>query len=207
MKVPFFRLELSPAAKKSVRDSLDSGWLTTGPKARQFENRIKRLTGARHAVAVSSCTAGLHLVLKALGIGPGDEVIISPFTMAATVESIIYCGARPVFADIDPIALTIDPDKIKKQIGRKTKAIIAVDIAGQPCNYRRLNAICRKNRLHLIADAAHSLGGSYYGKPVGSLANASVFSFYPTKTITAGEGGMVVTRSKKLADKGQGQPL
>jgi dTDP-4-amino-4,6-dideoxygalactose transaminase len=201
LKVPFFRLKLSQAEIKSVTDTLNSGWVTTGPKTRQFENRIKKIAGTKYAAAVSSCTAGMHLTLKALDIGPGDEVITTPYTMAATIEPVIYCGAKPVFADIDPMTLTIDPDNIEKQISRKTKAIIAVDIAGNPCDYRRLRAICRKYKLRLIADAAHSLGALYYGKPSGTLADASVLSFYPTKTITAGEGGMVVTNSKRLAEK------
>ncbi|MCX6826384.1 MAG: DegT/DnrJ/EryC1/StrS family aminotransferase, partial [candidate division Zixibacteria bacterium] len=143
----------------------------------------------------------LHLVLKGLKIGKGDEVITTPFTMAATIEAILYTGARPVLIDIDPVTLNINSALIEKYISRKTKAIIAVDIAGWPCDYDNLRRIAQKCKLHLVEDAAHSLGAYYQGKPIGSIAEATVFSFYSTKNITTGEGGMVVTNSKSLADE------
>ena len=201
MKVPFFRLNITGREKKEVADALSSGWITSGPKVRALEEGICSLTGARYAVAVSSGTAGLHLALAALGIGAGDQVITTPYTMIATVEAILYTGAMPVLVDIDSATLNIDPAMIESKITRKTKAIVAVDIAGCPCDYGRLRAIARKHRLALIADAAHSLGADYRGRPVGTLADATVFSFYSTKNLTTGEGGMVVTGRKRLADE------
>jgi len=200
VKVPFFRLKLGASEKRQVAEVLSSGWVTSGPKVRAFEDGICSLTGARHAVAVSSGTAGLHLALEALGIGAGDQVITTPYTMIATLEAVLYTGAEPVLVDIDADSLNLDPALIEAKITRKTKAILAVDIAGRPCDYRRLRAIARKHQLALVADAAHSLGAEDRGRPVGTLADATVFSFYSTKNITAGEGGMVVTNRKGLAE-------
>ena len=201
MKVPFFRLKLSSVEEREVMKVLRSGWVTTGPAVREFEDRVKKISGARYAVAVSSCTAGLHLALEALDIGPDDEVITTPFTMAATIEAILYCGATPIFADIDPITLNIDPNQIENKISSKTRAIIPVDIAGLPCDYDRLKKLARKDNLFIIEDAAHSLGAEFRGNPVGSLVDMTAFSFYSTKNITTGEGGMVVTNQKRIADK------
>lgn len=201
MKVPFFRLKFGPAERKSVSDVLKSGWVTTGPGVREFERKVCILTGAKYAAAVSSGTAGLFLALKALSVGKGDEVITTAFTMVATVEAILHTGAKPVLADIDPVTLNIDSDSIKKKITKKTKAIIAVDIAGCPSDYKNLRKLAKDNNLYLIDDAAHSIGGKYKNKPIGSVADFSVFSFYPTKNITSGEGGMVVSNSKKIVDK------
>jgi dTDP-4-amino-4,6-dideoxygalactose transaminase len=200
MKVPFFRLKFTSSERKAVLEVLNSGWVTSGPRIKEFEKKVSGIAGAKYAVAVSSGTAGLHLALKAIGIGKGDEVISSPFTMAATIEAILYTGAKPVLADIDPVTLNIDPDGIENKISSRTKAILPVDIAGWPCAYDRIRKIARKHRLHLVEDAAHALGASYRHKPIGSLADATVFSFYSTKNITTGEGGMVVTDSKRLAD-------
>ncbi|SYZ74196.1 conserved hypothetical protein [Candidatus Zixiibacteriota bacterium] len=201
MEVPFFRLRLTSAEKKEVLDVVNSGWVTTGPKARQFEAAISEITGVRYAVAVSSATAGLHLALATLDIGTGDEVITTPYTMAATVEAIIYTGARPIFVDIDPETLNIDAGKIEARISRKTKAIIPVDIAGWPCDYDHLQRISRRNKIPLVQDAAHSFGAAYRNRPVGTHADLTVFSFYSTKNITTGEGGMVVSDKKVLADR------
>ena len=201
MKVPFFRLKFGPAEKKAVRDVIASGWLTTGPRVREFERRISQFTGAKYAAAVSSGTAGLHLSLKGVGIGPGDEVITTPMTMAATVEAILYCGAKPVLADIDPVSLNIDPGAVEKKITSKTKAVVAVDMAGVPCEYHALKEIAGKYGISLIEDAAHALGGEYRKKRIGTIADATVFSFYPTKNITTGEGGIVTTNSGRLAGK------
>ncbi len=201
MKVPFFRLKLGPAEKSSVSEVIKSGWVTTGPRVREFEQRICKLTETRYAAAVSSGTAGLFLALKALSIGKGDEVITTSFTMVATIEAILHTGAKPVLADIDPATLNIDFQSVKKKITKKTKAIITVDIAGWPCEYRALKKLARENNLYLIDDAAHALGSRYRNKPVGSIADLSVFSFYPTKNITSGEGGMVVSNSKRVIEK------
>jgi len=201
LKIPFFRLAFSKEEKKEVREVLESGWVTSGPKVRLLEKQVLKITGARYAAALASGTAGLHLALESLGVGSGDEVITTPFTMAATVEAIMYAGAKPVLADIDPVSLNIDPARIEKKISKKTKAIIAVDMAGCACDYQSLKRLARKHRLYLITDAAHSFGGAYNGRPVGSMADATVFSFYSTKNITTGEGGMVVTDRKKLIDR------
>ena len=201
MKVPFFRLKLTANEREAVSDTVESGWLSTGLKVKQFEKKICKYTGAKYAAAVSSGTAGLHLVLKSIGVKPGDEIITTPLTMVATVEAILYCGAKPILVDVDPVTLNIDPHKIENKINRKTRAIVTVDMAGHPCDYKALRNIARRHKLKLVADAAHSLGGMYCGKNVGTLADATVFSFYPTKNITTGEGGMVVTGYKRLADK------
>lgn len=201
MRVPFFRLSFGDAEKKEVLEVLETGWVTSGPKVRQLEERIKKITGAHHAAAVSSGTAGLHLVLETLKLRIADEIITTPYTMAATAEAILYAGARPVFADIDPNTLNIDPVFVEKKINKKTKAIICVDIAGCPCDYQRLKGLARSHNLFLLDDAAHALGAKYRGKSLGSIANATVFSFYSTKNITTGEGGMVVSASKRLIEK------
>lgn len=187
--------------KKAIRDVIDSGWVTTGPKVREFERKFAKFTGAKYATAVSSGTAGLHLSLKALRVGPGDEVVTTPMTMAATVEAILYCGAKPVFADIGPATLNIDPHEVEKRITGKTKAIITVDMAGMPCDYQDLKRVSRKYGIKLIEDAAHALGGEYRNKRIGTIADCTVFSFYPTKNITTGEGGMVTTGNKRISEK------
>lgn len=201
MRVPFFRLKFGPSEKKAVRDVVDSGWVTTGPKVREFEWNFAKFTGAKYAAAVASGTAGLHLSLKALGVGPGDEVVTTPMTMAATVEAVLYCGAKPILADIDPTTLNIDPHEVEKRLTKKTKAIITVDMAGVPCDYQALKKISRKYGIKLIEDAAHALGGEYRNKCIGTIADCTVFSFYPTKNITTGEGGMVTTGNKRTSEK------
>jgi len=201
LRVPFFRLTIGDDERREVLKVLDSGWVTSGPAVRAFENRMRLLVHSKYAIAVSSATAGLHLALEASGIGPGDEVITSPFTMAATVEAILYTGATPIFADIDSLTLNIDVNEVERKISSRTRAIIPVDIAGLPCEYSALRRIARKSKLLLIEDAAHSFGATYKGVPIGSLTDATVFSFYSTKNITTGEGGMVITDSKKLADR------
>jgi dTDP-4-amino-4,6-dideoxygalactose transaminase len=201
MRIPFFRLKLTEAEMEAVRDVLKSGWVTTGPKTAEFEKKIKNIVKAKYAIAVSSATAGLHLALAARGIGPGDEVITTPFTMAATIEAILYTGARPILADVEPRTLNIDPARIRARISSRTRAVIPVDIAGWPCDYGALKSIARKHRLLLLEDAAHSLGAIYKGKPIGSVSDVTVFSFYSTKNITTGEGGMAVTDNKRLGDR------
>ncbi|MCH9032069.1 MAG: DegT/DnrJ/EryC1/StrS family aminotransferase [candidate division Zixibacteria bacterium] len=201
VRVPLFNLTLGREEKKAVQETLNSGWLTSGPRCAEFERLIVQKTGAPYAVALSSATAGLHLSLVALDIGRGDEVIVPSYTFAATVSSIIMTGATPVFCDIDSSTLNLDPVKVDKAVTRKTRAIISVDIAGRPCDYRALVRICKKYRLKLVCDAAHSLGASYNKKPIGSFGDATVFSFYATKNVTTGEGGMVVTSRKALAER------
>jgi perosamine synthetase len=199
--LPYGRQCIDAADVAAVAEVLLSDWLTTGPKVAEFEAAVAGLAGAKHGVAVSSGTAALHGVMHALGIGPGDEVIVPPMTFAATANCVLYQGARPVFADVDPDTLLLDPEAVRAKLTPRTKAIVAVDYAGQPCDYERLGAIARSVGAALAADACHSLGAACLGRPVGSLADLSVFSFHPVKHITTGEGGMVVTNDAGLADR------
>jgi perosamine synthetase len=178
---------------------LRSGTLSLGPEILKFEKAFARYTGRRHALAVSSGTVGLHLITRALGLGPGDEVITPPYSFAASVNCILYQGAKPVFADIDPKTLNIDPKQIEAKITPRTRAILAVDVFGLPADYRRLQAICKKHKLILIEDSCEALGARFQGRMAGSFGIASVFGFYPNKQITTGEGGMVLTDDDRLA--------
>ncbi|MFH2036393.1 MAG: DegT/DnrJ/EryC1/StrS family aminotransferase [Candidatus Zixiibacteriota bacterium] len=201
MKVPFFRLKISDEEIDEVNQVLRAGWVTTGPKVKELEQLIVAYTGAKYACAVSSATAGLHLVLEALDLSFDNEIITTPYTMAATIESIIYTGAKPVLVDIDPGTLNINPAKIAEAVSSDTRAIMAVDIAGFPADYDTIRKIADRHNLTILSDAAHSLGALQRGKKVGTLADATVFSFYSTKNITTGEGGMVVSDNKGLIDK------
>jgi perosamine synthetase len=185
---------------QAVIEVLRSDWLTTGPKVTEFEKLVAEYVGARYAVAVSSGTAALHCAMYAAGVGPGDEVIAPPMTFAATTNAVIYQGGIPVFADVDPDTLLLDPVKVEEKISNRTKAIIAVDYTGHPCNYDALKRIADRHGIFIVADACHSLGAEYKGKKVGSLADITVFSFHPVKHITTGEGGMVVTNDTALAN-------
>lgn len=186
--------------KQEILDVLESGWLTTGPRTKLFEHKFAEYIGAKHAVAVNSCTAALHLSLLSCGVTVGDEVITSPFTFAATGNTIVHCGARPVFADIDPVTCNIDPEKIEKHITSRTKALIVVHYAGQPCDMDRIQEITKRHGLKLIEDAAHAVGTEYHGVKVGTFGDTACFSFYPTKTMTTGEGGMITTNDDSIAD-------
>lgn len=180
---------------------LKSDWLTQGPKVEEFEKALAKYCGAEYGVAVSSGTTALHLAYLAAGIGPGDEVIITPLTFAATANAIVFCGGKPVFADIEEDSLNIDPKEIEKKITKKTKAIAIVDFAGQPCQLDEIKKIAKKHNLLLIEDACHSLGAEYKGKKIGGLADLTVFSFHPVKAITTGEGGMILTNNKNFYQK------
>jgi len=183
----------------AVIDVLRSDWLTTGPKIPEFEQAFAALTGSLEAVAVSSGTAALHAAMHAINIKPGDEVIVPAITFAATANSVVFQGGHPIFVDVHPDTLLIDPEQITKHISTKTKAIIAVDYTGQPCDYDTLRGLADRYNVKLIADACHSLGGSYKERPVGQLADLSTFSFHPVKHITTGEGGMITTNDAELA--------
>ncbi len=183
---------------QSVVDVLKSDYLTCGPKIREAEEKLCRLTGAKHAVLVSNGTAALHATMYASHIGPGDEVITTPITFAASANCALYCGAKPVFADIDPETYNIDPDSIEKCITDKSKAIVAVDFTGQAMDIDRIRDLCHKHHLMLIEDAAHSLGTKYKDKFVGSLADMTTFSFHPVKNCTSGEGGAITTNDDEL---------
>lgn len=185
----------------AVVRALHSDWLTTGPAVERFEADVCAFTGIGHAVAVCNGTAALHTAAHALGIGPGDEVVVTPMTFAASANCVLYCGATPVFADVDPETLLLDPAVTEAVITPRTRAIIAVDYAGQPCDWGALRALADRHRLALVADACHSIGGMDKGRRVGTLADVTVFSFHPVKHVTTGEGGMCVTGDANLAQR------
>jgi dTDP-4-amino-4,6-dideoxygalactose transaminase len=191
--LPFARPHLGAEEEQAVIEVLRSGWLGTGPRTRRFEERFAVFVGSAHAVAVGSCTAGLHLVLRALGVGAGDQVVTSPLTFAATANAILQVGAIPVFADVLPRRLTLDPAAVRGVLNRRVRAIVAVHLAGWPCDMDGLNALAAAAGVPVIEDASHALGATYRGRAAGVLGEAAVFSFYATKNITTGEGGMITT--------------
>jgi len=197
--LPYGRQDIDDADIAAVVEVLRSDWLTTGPKVGEFEVAFAAAVGAKEAVAVSNGTAALHAAMFALGIGAGDEVIVPPMTFAASANCVLYQGGTPVFADVLPDSLLIDPDQVVAKITPRTKAIIAVDYAGQPCHYAELRALANQHRLPLVADACHAIGGSYHKKPVGTLADLSTFSLHPVKHITTGEGGVITTDDPEFA--------
>ena len=197
--LPYGRQWVDEADIQAIVEVLRSDWLTTGPKVAEFEQAFAECVGAREAVAVSNGTAALHAAMYAVGIGPGDEVIVPPMTFAASANCVVFQSGTPVFADVDPDMLLLDPAQVEAKIAPCTKAIIAVDYTGQACDYDTLRAIADRHGLTLVADACHALGGSYKGRPVGSLADLNVFSFHPVKHITTGEGGMITTDVPELA--------
>jgi perosamine synthetase len=199
MMLPYGRQWLDEDDIAAVVEVLRSDWLTTGPKVAEFEQAFAHFVGTREAVVVSSGTAALHAAMYAIGIGSGDEVIVPAMTFAASANCVVYQGGMPVFADVEPDTLLLDPAQVEAKITSRTKAIIAVDYAGQPCDYDALRPIADRHGLKLVADACHALGGSYKGRPVGSLADLSIFSFHPVKHITTGEGGMITTDDPDLA--------
>jgi len=199
--LPFALPSIGNEEIEEVIDTLKSGWITTGLKTKKFEDKFKAYIGCEHAIAVSSCTAALHLALVAAGIGQGDEVITTPFTFAATGEVIIYVGATPVFVDIKKDTYNIDPDKIEDAITSKTKAIIPVHFAGQPCDMDKILKIAHDHNLIVIEDAAHAFGAKYKEKLIGTIGDITAFSFYATKNLTTAEGGMVTTNNPEYADK------
>lgn len=199
--LPYGRQSVNEEDISAVVEALRSDFLTTGPRVERFENEVAGYTGTRHAVAVSSGTAALHCAMAAAGIGPGDEVILPPMTFAATANAVVYQNGVPVFADVDPETLLIDPEDVENKITPRTKAVIAVDYAGQPCAYDRLRSIAKRHHLVLIADACHAIGATYKGKPGATFADMTIFSFHPVKHITTGEGGMIVTNDPALAER------
>ncbi|MDZ5671595.1 DegT/DnrJ/EryC1/StrS family aminotransferase [Bacillus stercoris] len=186
---------------QEVTETLESGWLSKGPKVQQFEKEFAAFAGAKHAVAVNSCTAALFLALKAKGIGPGDEVITSPLTFSSTANTIIHTGATPVFADIDENTLNIDPVKLEAAVTPRTKAVVPVHFGGQSCDMDVILAIAQKHGLFVLEDAAHAVYTTYKHRMIGSIGDATAFSFYATKNLATGEGGMLTTDDEELADK------
>jgi dTDP-4-amino-4,6-dideoxygalactose transaminase len=182
---------------EAVAETIRSGWLTTGPRAAELEERLAEYLEAKHVLALSSGTAALHLSLVALGVGPGDEVITSPITWPATANVIVHCGATPVFVDVCGSDLNIDPDRVAEAVTEKTKAILPVHLAGQPCDLEPLWAL----EIPLVEDAAHALESAYRGRKLGGLSDATCFSFYATKNVAAGEGGLVATNRDDLAER------
>jgi len=201
--IPYGRQQLDKADIGSVVKALKSGWITQGPKIAELENKLCRYTGAKHAVVVSSGTAALHLSCLAVGIGSGDEVITSPITFVASANSVIYCGAKPVFADIQEDTINIDPCEVERRLTKKTRAIILVDFAGHPVEAEEIQKIARKNCLLVIEDASHAFGAEYKGNKVGScrFSDITTFSFHPVKHITTGEGGAITTNRRDLYEK------
>jgi dTDP-4-amino-4,6-dideoxygalactose transaminase len=196
-RVPFARPDLGEEEIAEVVDTLRSGWLTTGPKTARFEEAFARSLGVAHALGTSSCTGALHLALAALGVGPGDEVITSTLTFAATANVIVHVGARPVFADIDPRTFNLDPADAAARVTERTRAIIAVHYAGRPCDLPALRAAAAAGRF-LVEDCAHAIGASLDGRALGAWADAAGFSFYANKNLTTGEGGMLTTPSAEV---------
>lgn len=193
--IPYGRQIIEQDDIDAVVSVLRSDFLTTGPVVDQFERAVAKKTGAAYGVSFSSGTAALHGIMASLDLGEGDEVITTPITFAATSNSVLYVGATPVFADVNPRTLLIDVNDVNRKITSKTKAIIVVDYAGNPCEYEKLRATASEHRLVLISDACHALGAEYHGRKVGGLADMTAFSFHPVKHVTTGEGGMVVTNN------------
>lgn len=201
MYIPYGRQCIEQDDIDAVVEVLKSDYVTTGPAVTAFEKAVAEYTGAKYAVAVSNGTAALHIACLAAGIKEGDEVITTPITFAASSNCALYCGATPVFADIDPKTYNIDPEDIERKITARTKAIVAVHFTGQPCKMDEIHEIAKKYQLLVIEDAAHALGADYKGQKIGSLSDMTTFSFHPVKHITTGEGGMVTTNNEELYEK------
>jgi dTDP-4-amino-4,6-dideoxygalactose transaminase len=201
MQVPFHRASLGEEEIHAVSEVLRSGWITMGPRTFEFEREFARYVGAEHAVAVSTGTAALHLALEAAGIGAGDEVLLPTTTFTATAEAVIYTGARPVLVDIDPLTMNIDPEDAARRITGRSKAIIPVHLGGQPCDLQQLHSLARQHSLRVIEDAAHALPSEYQDRKIGQISEFTCFSFYATKTLTTGEGGMITTNNPAAAER------
>lgn len=198
--IPLSKQDITDLEKTAVLEVLNSPKLALGPKLQEFEKLMADFVGVKYAIAVNSGTSGLHLIIKSLGIKKGDEVITTPFSFIASANCILYEGAKPVFVDIDRKTLNIDVTKIEKKITKKTKAILAVDVFSQPADWDALRRLAKKHHLFLIEDSAEALGSLYKNKKCGSFGDAAVFAFYPNKQITTGEGGMILTNNKKIAE-------
>jgi dTDP-4-amino-4,6-dideoxygalactose transaminase len=186
---------------EEVVATMRSGWLGTGPRVAQFEDAFREYRRAPHALALNSCTAALHVALLAAGIGPGDEVVTTPLTFAATANAIVHCGATPVFADVDPVTMNLDPDAAAAAVTERTRALLPVHFAGRPCEIERFVGLAGAHDLRLVEDCAHAVEASSGGRAVGTFGDAGCFSFYVTKNMVTGEGGMLLTRHAELADR------
>jgi dTDP-4-amino-4,6-dideoxygalactose transaminase len=199
LDVPFHRSEMGEEEVQAVTDVIRSGWLTTGEKTAQFEREFAQYVGASHAIAVSSCTAALHLSLDTIGLHPGDEVLVPTNTFTATAEVVTYMGAKPVLVDIDSRTLNISPEDAVRKITPRTRAIIPVHVSGLPCDLDEIHALAETHNVRVVEDAAHALPSSYRGRRVGAISELTAFSFYATKTLSTGEGGMVTTDNESYA--------
>jgi dTDP-4-amino-4,6-dideoxygalactose transaminase len=199
--LPFHRAWFGPEEENEIIDTLRSGWITTGPKTKKFEEEFRNYCGAKHCVALNSCTAALHLAYAALDIGAGDELITTPMTFAATANVAVHLGAKPVFADIMPETLNIHPAEIEKKITNKTKAVTVVHYIGQPCKMDEINEIAKSKNIAVVEDAAHATEAAYKGRKIGSISDMTAYSFYATKNITCGEGGALCVNRDDLIDK------
>jgi len=200
MKIPLAQPDITNLERRAVLDVLKTPYLSLGPKLKEFEKKIAKLAQVKYAVAVNSGTSALHLIVKALDIKDGDEVITTPFSFIASANCILFERAEPVFVDIDPLTLNIDPVKIEEKITKKTKAILAVDIFGHPAEWDKISKIAEKYKLKVIEDSAEAIGSEYKGEKCGGFGDAAIFAFYPNKQIVAGEGGVVLTNSKNIAE-------
>ncbi len=200
--IPFHRPSIGKEELDAVQQVLASHWLTTGPAVQRFEREFAKYIGCKHALAVNSATAALHLALDAIGLRPGEEVLVPTYTFTSTAEVVTYFGARPVLCDSVPGAFNIDPADVEKRITPKTRAIIPVHIAGEPCDLDAIHRIAEQHNLHVIEDAAHALPASFHGKRIGTTSELTAFSFYATKTITTGEGGMLTTDNDDVCPAG-----
>lgn len=199
VRVPFYIPDIGHAELEAIRKVLESGWLSTGQVTHEFERRFASFQQCRFAIAVNSCTSGLFLCLKTLGIGLGDEVITTPFTFLSTVHAILEAGARPVFVDVELDTGNMDADAIPGRISRRTRAIMPVHLYGRPCRMDRIMELARMHDLRVVNDAAHALEARFQERALGCLGDFTVFSFYPSKNLTTGEGGMVTTSDPELA--------
>ncbi len=199
--LPFAVPHITQLEIDEVVDTLRSGWLTTGPKTKRFEREFAQRVDAPYALAVNSATAAMHLALDAIGLQPGDEVIVPVYTFTATAEVVVYCGARPVFVDVDPVTCNINPQELEKHITPRTRAIMVVHIAGLPAEMDEIMAIARQHGLAVIEDAAHAFPARYRGRMIGSIGDLTAFSFYATKTLSTGEGGMLTTARPDYAER------
>lgn len=201
LQIPFHRALVGEEEVQAVSEVIRSGWMTMGPKTFEFEKEFAKYVDAEHAIAVSTGTAALHLSLEAAGVRAGDEVLLPTTTFTATAEAVTYLGARPVLVDIDPVTMNIDAEDAARRITQKTKAIIPVHLGGQPCDMDEIQTLARSHHLRVVEDAAHALPSKYKGKRVGRISEFTCFSFYATKTLTTGEGGMITTDNSLAADR------
>lgn len=201
MSIPITKPTLGEEEARAPIDSIRSGWVAQGPKVAEFEKALATYVGAKHGIATTSCTTGLHLALHVAGIGPGDEVIVPSFTFIASANAILHTGATAVFAEIDPRTFNVDPADVERRITKKTKAIMPVDQIGLACDIDAINDVARRHRIDVVEDAAPAIGATYKGRRVGRNAHQTVFSFHPRKVITTGEGGMITTDDPALADR------